>query len=69
MQSGIEELTKAAETLGAYKMGLLDSFKHFSTNSGVEGDDNKIKTLKRQAYGFRRMPRSKLRLFPLPTPR
>ena len=69
MRSGIKELAKVAKTLGAYKTGLLNYFKHFIANGVVEGINNKIKTLKRQAYGFRDMLYFKLRLYHLHTQR
>jgi transposase len=69
MQSGIKELAGVAKTLAAYKTGLLNYFKHFITNGPVEGINNKIKTLKRQAYGFRDMGYFKLRLYHLHTQR
>jgi len=69
MQAGIKELAGVAKTLGAYKTGLLNYFKHFITNGLVEGINNKIKTLKRQAYGFRDMVYFKLRLYHLHTQR
>lgn len=69
MQSGIKALAKVAKTLGACKTGLLNYFKHFITNGVVEGINNKIKTLKRQAYGFRDMLYFKLRLYHLHTQR
>jgi transposase len=68
-QSGIKALEGVAKTLGAYKTGLLNYFKHFITNGPVEGINNKIKTLKRQAYGFRDLEYFKLRLYHLHTQR
>jgi hypothetical protein len=62
-------LAKVAKTLGAYKTGLLNYFKHFIINGVVEGINNKIKTLKRQAYSFRDMLYFKLRLYHLHTQR
>jgi len=69
MDSGIKELAKVARTLAGYKTGILNYFKHFITNGVVEGINNKIKTLKRQAYGFRDMAYFKLRLYHLHTQR
>jgi transposase len=69
MKSGIRELARVAKTLAAYKTGLLNFFKHPITNAVVEGTNNKIKTLKRQAYGFRDMVYFKLRLYHLHTQR
>jgi len=53
MNSGIKVLKKVGKTLGAYRTGLLNYFEHPITSGAVEGLINKIKTLKRQAYGFR----------------
>ena len=69
MASGIRVLARVAKTLAAYKSGLLNFFKHGITSAVVEGTNNKIKTLKRQAYGFRDMDYFKLRLYHLHTQR
>jgi len=69
MQSGIKELARVAKTLAGYRTGILNYFKHYITNGIVEGINNKIKTLKRQAYGFRDMVYFKLRLYHLHTQR
>jgi len=65
MNSGIPALAKVARTLMLYRTGLLTYFDHKITNAPVEGLVNKIKTLKRQAYGFRDMEYFKLRLYHL----
>jgi len=63
--SGIKPLKKVAKTLMQHSHGLLNYF-FFRISSGlVEGLNNKIKTLKRQAYGFRDMAYFKLRLYHL----
>jgi len=69
MQSGIKQLIKIAKSLSAYRSGLLNYFNHHITSGAVEGLVNKIKTLKRQAYGFRDMEYFKLRLYHLHTQR
>ena len=69
MASGIRVLARVAKTLAAYKSGLLNFFKHRITSAVVEGTNNKIKTLKRQAYGFRDLEYFKLRLYHLHTQR
>ncbi len=69
MQSGISPLARVAKTLAGYKTGLLNYFKYSITSAVVEGTNNKIKTLKRQAYGFRDMVYFKLRLYHLHTQR
>jgi len=51
--SGIEMLKRFARTLTAYRSGLLAYFEAKITTGPLEGTNNKIKTMKRQAYGFR----------------
>lgn len=63
--SGIKQLEKVSNTLTAHSYGLLSYFSHRITCGLVEGINNKIKTLKRQAYGFRDMAYFKLRLYHL----
>ena len=69
MNSGIRALKRVGKTLGAYRTCLLNYFKHRITSGAVEGLINKIKTLKRQAYGFRDPEYFKLRLYHLNTQR
>lgn len=63
--SGIEELYRAGKTLLRHSQDLLNFFKHRITNGKTEGINNKIKTMKRQAYGFRDIEYFKLRLYNL----
>jgi transposase len=63
--SGIDELRKAGKTLLSHGKDLLNYFKHRITNGKTEGINNKIKTMKRQAYGFRDIEYFKLRLYSL----
>lgn len=65
VESGINELQKTARTLLRHWQGLVNYFKHPITNGKTEGINNKIKTMKRQAYGFRDMEYFKLRLYNL----
>jgi transposase len=65
VESGIKELKKAGKTLLRHWKGLVNYFKHPITNAKTEGINNKIKTMKRQAYGFRDMEYFKLRLYSL----
>jgi len=67
MNSGIKALKRVGKTLAAYRTGLLNYFDHRITSGAVEGLINKIKTLKRQAYGFRDSEYFKLRLYHLHT--
>lgn len=63
IESQVKELAKVARTLLNHFEGLLTYFKHRLTNAKTEGINNKIKTLKRQAYGYRDMEYFKLRLY------
>ena len=65
IESGIKELDRVARTLLEHFQGLLSYFKHRVTNAKTEGINNKIKTLKRQAYGYRDLEYFKLRLYHL----
>ena len=64
-QSKVPRLARMAATLMAHRTGILAWYDcHFST-AKVEGINNKIKVLKRNAYGFRDDDYFKLRLFAL----
>lgn len=63
--SGIQPLMKMARTFMAQRLRLLNYFRHRISTGKVEGINNKIKTLKRQAYGFRDLEYFQLRLFHL----
>jgi transposase len=54
---------KLADTLERHYKGLLSYFKHRISTGPLEGLNNKIKVLKRQAYGFRDNFYFKLRLY------
>ena len=61
--TGNKHFAKLADTLDAHRPGLLAYFRHWITTAKMEGTNNKIKVLKRQAYGFRDMAFFKLRLY------
>lgn len=65
LTSGTLPFIRLGLTLNKYKDQMLNYFKHRITNAIVEGTNNKIKTLKRQAYGYRDMEYFKLRLYHL----
>jgi transposase len=69
LDSGVKQLMKIGLTLNRHRKGLLNYFSHRITNAVAEGLNNKIKTLKRQAYGFRDMEYFKVRLYHLHTQR
>jgi transposase len=49
----IKALTSFAKTLSSHREGLLAYYDHRISSGRLEGTNNKIKTMKRQAYGFR----------------
>ena len=65
LATGLKPLKRVVKTLSIYREGVLNYFKHRISNAGAEGINNKIKTMKRQAYGFRDMEYFKLRLYHL----
>lgn len=61
--SGLSVLIKMASTFQMHKQGLLN-FYHCRISTGpLEGINNKIKTLQRQAYGFRDKEFFRLRIY------
>ncbi len=65
IESGVEQLARTARTLLHHFAGLLSCFEHRIDNGKAEGINNKIKVLKRQAYGYRDQEYFKLRLYNL----
>ena len=62
MASGIRLLMKFAKTLAAHRTGILAYYDYPISTGPLEGTNNKIKTMKRQAYGFRDQEFFKLRI-------
>jgi transposase len=65
--TGIKMLKKFADTLAGYKSGILAYYDHRISSAPLEGTNNKIKTMKRMAYGFRDMEFFKLKIMALHT--
>lgn len=63
--SGITLLKKFAHTLAAHKTGILAWYDDRISTGPLEGTNNKIKTMKRQAYGFRDTEFLKLKIMAL----
>jgi transposase len=51
--SGIRMLKEFAKTLRVHRAGILAYYDHPISTGPLEGTNNKIKTMQRQAYGFR----------------
>ncbi len=60
---GIKPVMKFANKLASHRCGILNFFIHRVTTGKVEGINNKIKVLKRKAYGFRDLEYFKLRIY------
>jgi len=52
-ESGVKQLQQMAKTLRLHRSGILSWWRHPINNGRMEGTNNKIKTLGRQAYGYR----------------
>ena len=61
----IPMLKKFAKTLRAHMFGLLSFFDYSISTGPLEGTNNKIKTLQKQAYGFRDLLFFKLKIYAL----
>jgi transposase len=60
--SGIKMLIKFAKTLAAFRSGILSYYDYRISSAPLEGTNNKIKTMKRMAYGFRDLEFFKLKI-------
>jgi len=63
--SGVAILKKFADTLSFYRPGLLAWYDYPISTGPLEGTNNKIRTLQRQAYGFRDLEFFKLKIYHL----
>jgi transposase len=63
--SGIRILQTMANTLEGYRTGILNWYRYPISTGPLEGTNNKIKTMKRQAYGYRDEEYFELKLFAL----
>jgi transposase len=61
--SGVRMLHKFAQTLRAHAWGILAWYDHPISTGPLEGTNNKIKTMKRQAYGYRDQEFLKLKIY------
>ena len=64
-ESGVGILQGVADTIDKHKDGILAWYDYRTSTGKIEGINNKIKTMKRQAYGFRDMDFFKLKIFAL----
>ena len=62
LDCGIPQFEKCANTMLNWLSGILNSFSSPITNGFTEGCNNKIKVLKRNAYGYRNFKRFRNRI-------
>lgn len=62
LDCGIPQIQKCANTMINWISGILNSFSSPITNGFTEGCNNKIKVLKRNAYGYRNFSRFRNRI-------
>ncbi|SFJ85704.1 Transposase [Desulfomicrobium apsheronum] len=62
LASEVGPLVKMGKTMATYRTGILAWYDHPISSGPMEGTNNKIKTLKRQAYGYRDQEFFKLRI-------
>lgn len=60
--SKIEAFVKCSDTMVNWSKGILNSFDYKYTNGFTEGVNNKIKVIKRNAYGYRNFERFRKRI-------
>jgi transposase len=61
--SGVSILQQLANTIGSHRTGILAYYDYPISTAPVEGTNNKIKTMQRQAYGYRDKEFLKLKIF------
>ena len=60
--SGIVDYDTCSNTLINWQNGILNTFDYQYTNGFTEGCNNRIKVLKRNAYGYRNFERFRKRI-------
>jgi len=60
--NSLPEFKELLPTLGNWREEILNYFDYRITNGFVEGKNNRIKTIKRMAYGYRNMDNFRLRI-------
>jgi len=63
--TGLKAMNRFANSLMGHRSGILNYFRHRISTGMVEGINNKIKVLKRKAYGFRDNAYFKLKILAL----
>lgn len=61
--TGVTKIIKLANMIGSHRTGILNWFDHQISTGPLEGLNNKIKVLKRRAYGYRDKEYFKLKIY------
>ena len=61
-KDSLPELKELLHTLSNWREEILNYFDYRITNGFVEGKNNRIKTIKRMAYGYRNMDNFRMRI-------
>lgn len=64
-ESNVAILQGMADTIEKHRDGILAWYDYHTSTGKIEGINNKINTMKRQAYGFRDMDFFKLKIYSL----
>jgi len=62
-ETGVTKIVKLAKMIGSHRTGILNWFDHQISTGPLEGLNNKIKVLKRRAYGYRDKEYFKLKIY------
>jgi transposase len=65
--SGVRMLQQFAKTLQQHRAGLLNWYRYPISTGPLEGTNNKIQTMKRQAYGYRDLEFFQLKIYAIHT--
>jgi len=65
LSSGIKKLSQFAIRISKHLEGILNYFLYPITTAMVEGINNKIKVIKRKAYGYKDVEFFKLKIYNL----
>jgi transposase len=66
IETGIKELKTMAKTITSHLEGIVAHWRLRISNASMEGFNNKIRWLIRQAYGYRDKDYFRLKIFDLP---
>ena len=63
--SEVKMLSKFAQTLRKYRVGILNYYSHRITTGALEGTNTNIRVMQRRAYGYRDVEYLELKIYAL----